>query len=201
MLPPDLGIACVLPALDCTHPSSPYNCCPCLCLSMPMSSCSHFSCDYMLVHTFHGSSCIFTLAPICPCLPHSSLHVHISLYLSLPTHIYSYLPLPTHTCPFILLQAHACSQLGVLAHTCQYLHTLVHTCFPLPMTACASYASPYFITLAQTCCECACLSNVCMHLPHSTQLAPSCPHLPMPAHHLCQSLSVPISSYHAYGFH
>lgn len=202
VLPSDLGIVCALPALDCTHPSGPYNCCPCPCLSMPVSSCSHFPCDYMLVHTFHGSSCIFTLARICPCLPHSPLHAHyISLYLSLPTHTSSYLPLPTYTCPYILLQAHACSQLGILAHTCQYLHTPVHTCFPLPMTACTSYASPYFFTHAQTCCECTRLSHVCMCLPHSTQLAHSCPHLPMPAHCLYQSLWVPISSYHTCGFH
>lgn len=131
VLPPDLGIACVLPALDCTHPSSPYNCCPCPCLSMPMSSCSHFSCDYMLVHTFHGSSCIFTLAPICPCLPHSSLHVHISLIC--PCQLIS-----IHTCPSLLILVHSSFSKLTPAHSWAYLLTLasLYTHLSIPVSHC-----------------------------------------------------------------
>lgn len=193
-------LASCLPLTAHTHPAPTTvalaRVCPCLCPA---------------AHTFLVTTCWSTLFMAVPAYSHllpsvPACHIRpdmstISLYLSLPTHTYSYLPLPTYTCPYILLQAHARSQLGKLAHTCQYLHIPVHTCFPLPMTAGASYASPYFFTHAQTCCECTRLSHVCMCLPHSTQLAHSCPHLPMPAHCLCQSPWVPISSYHTCGFH
>lgn len=180
MLPPDCGIACILPALTHSVPTV-------VCLTHSCLSCVlllTFCCDYILIHTFPRQSLRLsmhaTLAPTCP---------HIST--SVPTNL-SHLSALTYTYWFTQPSPCACSQQNTLGHAYLCLHTPVHTCFPVPTMLIPP--SPLLTMPAMD-------TRARPDPPVPTCIFHFCPHLPVPAHScIYQYLLVPISSSYTRGF-